>query len=178
MKTQKIIICSMLTAMFIVLSAFSIKLGNMKITVDSLPIIVGAVLFGPVEGIIIGLLGSFLNQMLGFGFTATTLLWIIPAGVRGLMVGLYAKQKHFDLSAGNLVFILILSSIVVTTINTGVIYLDSIIYGYYSFAYVFGTLILRYLSGAITAVALASLVPPLIKRLKSALAHEPLMKFN
>ncbi|MEG0752556.1 MAG: folate family ECF transporter S component [Angelakisella sp.] len=169
MKTKRLITCAMLTAMYIVLSMLSLNLGNMKITVDSLPIIVGSVLFGPLMGALIGLLGSFLNQMLTFGFTATTLLWILPAGVRGLMVGLYAKQKKYELSRKNLIFILVASSLVVTTLNTGVIYLDSVIYGYYSFAYVFGTLILRYISGALTAVVLATIVPPLIKPLKKAM---------
>lgn len=172
MKTKKIVTCAMLTAMYVVLSLFSLSLGNMKITLDSLPIVVGAVLFGPGVGSLIGLLGSLLNQLLTFGITATTFLWIVPAGVRGLMVGLYAKKKQFNLSRKNLVFILILSSLVVTTINTGVIYLDSVIYGYYSFAFVFGTLILRYITGSITAVVLATIVPLLIKPLKNALLVE------
>lgn len=172
MKTKKIVTCAMLTAMYVVLSLFSLSLGNMKITLDSLPIVVGAVLFGPWVGSLIGLLGSLLNQLLTFGITATTFLWIVPAGVRGLMVGLYAKKKQFNLSRKNLVFILILSSLVVTTINTGVIYLDSVIYGYYSFAFVFGTLILRYITGSITAVVLATIVPLLIKPLKNALLVE------
>lgn len=169
-KTKRIVTCAMLVAMYVVLSFFSLNLGNMKITIDALPIIVGAVLFGPAAGFIIGMLGSFLNQLLTFGVTATTLLWIIPAGVRGLMVGFYSKQKQFNPSRKNLIFILILSSLVVTTLNTGAIYLDSVIYGYYSFAFVFGTLVLRYITGAFTALVFVTIVPTLIAHLKNALS--------
>ena len=41
----------------------------------------------------VGAVGGFLNQMLTYGFTVTTLMWIFPNAVRGLLVGLYAK-KH------------------------------------------------------------------------------------
>jgi len=34
--------------------------------------------------------------------------------------------------------VLIVTSLVVTLLNTGAIYLDSVIYGYYTYAYVFG----------------------------------------
>ena len=63
----------------------------MKITVDSLPILVAALLLGPLDGLAVGLIGSFLNQMLTYGLTVTTVLWILPAGIRGLVVGYYAK---------------------------------------------------------------------------------------
>lgn len=170
MKSKKLITCAMLTAMYVVLSLVSLNFANMKITLDSLPIIVGAVLFGPGAGSLVGLMGSFLNQLLTFGLTPTTLLWMIPAAVRGLVVGLYAKHKGFDLTRKNLIFILIISSVTVTTLNTAVIYLDSVLYGYYSFAYVFGTLVLRYIAGVATAVVLSAILPPLIKPLKKVLS--------
>ena len=50
---------------------------------------------------------------------------------------------------------LIVTSLVVTLLNTGAIYLDSVIYGYYTYAYVFGKVGIRIVSGAVTAVAMA-----------------------
>lgn len=47
MKAKRMVTVAMLIAMYVVLSLFSINLGNMKITLDSLPIIVGAALLGP-----------------------------------------------------------------------------------------------------------------------------------
>jgi ECF transporter S component (folate family) len=86
--TKRLAADAMLAAMFVCLSLVSISLPNMKITLDSLPVLVAAFLFGPLDGLAVGLTGSFLNQMLTYGFTATTLLWILPAGLRGLLVGL------------------------------------------------------------------------------------------
>ena len=44
--------------------------------------------------------------------------------------------------------------------------IDSLIYGYYSTAYVFGALIFRIIAGVLTAVAFSFIIPPLIKQLK------------
>ena len=41
-KTKRLALDAMLAAMFVVLSLFSINLPGMKITLDSLPILVGA----------------------------------------------------------------------------------------------------------------------------------------
>ena len=43
------------------------------------------------------------------------------------------------------------------------------IYGYYSYAYVFGKVGIRIVSGAVTAVAMAFVTPPVLDMLKRAL---------
>ena len=58
-KTKRLAIDAMLAAMFVVLSLFSINLPGMKITLDSLPILVGAALLGPLDGLAIGLIMFF-----------------------------------------------------------------------------------------------------------------------
>jgi len=116
----------MLAAMYVVLGMVSVTLPTIKITFDSLPILVGAALFGPVDGLAIGLIGSFINQLFSqYGLTATTVLWILPAGVRGLLVGLYAKKHSFSMTTHQTVFITVLSALVVTALNTLVMYIDS-----------------------------------------------------
>lgn len=161
--TRRLVTDAMLVAMYVVLSLLSINLGNMKITLDSLPIIVGAALFGPIDGLLIGLLGSFMNQLLTYGLTATTLLWIMPAGIRGLLIGWYAKKNGFSMTARQTVLIVCVSALLVTTLNTGVMYVDSKLYGYYSYAYVFGAMAIRYLAGVLTAVALSAVTPLLLR---------------
>ena len=157
----------MLIAMYTVLSLVAtINLGNMKFTLDSLPILVGGALFGPVSGLTVGLLGSFLNQMITYGFSATTLLWIIPAGVRGLLIGLYAKHHNFDMTFKQTQFITISSALIVTALNTLIMYIDSKIYGYYSFAYVFGGIVPRIIAGVIIAFIFAAILPHILKPLK------------
>ena len=164
-KTRRIALCAMLAAMFECLSLLSINLGSMKITLDFLPIILAAMLFGPVEGAIVGLAGSFLNQLLTYGLSITTILWILPAGVRGLLVGIYAKEHSFSLTQKQMIFILILSALIVTALNTGVMYLDSIIIGY-PFAATLITVVLRIVNGILTAILFAFILPPVIQRLK------------
>lgn len=59
MKAKRMVTVAMLIAMYVVLSLFSINLGKMKITLDSLPIIVGAALLGPLDGFLIGFSAAF-----------------------------------------------------------------------------------------------------------------------
>ena len=167
MKPKRLVTNAMLIAMYVVLSLVAtINLWNMKFTLDSLPIIVGAALFGPIDGMLIGLLGSFTNQMLTYGFGPTTILWVIPAAVRGLLIGLYAKHHGFNMSFKQTQFITISSALIVTALNTLMMYIDSKIYGYYSFAYVFGGILPRIVAGVIIAFIFAAILPHILKPLK------------
>ena len=165
-RTKRLALDAMLAAMFTVLSLVSISLPNMKITLDSLPVLVAAFLLGPLDGLAVGLVGSFLNQLLTYGLTATTVLWILPAGLRGLLVGLYVKRHGFELTQKQTVLIVVLSALAVTALNTVIMAVDSLIYGYFSTAYVFGALVFRIIAGVLTAVIFSLLIPPLIKQLK------------
>lgn len=163
MSTRKLVVIAMMVAVYVVLNTVgTIRLGWINISVSALPIIVGALLYGPGGGLMVGLVGAFLGQLMTYGVTATTVLWIIPPAVRGLLIGLYAKRCGYELSRKQLVGVLIVTSLVVTLLNTGAIYLDSVIYGYYTYAYVFGKVGIRIVSGAVTAVAMAFVTPPVL----------------
>ena len=164
--TRRLAVDAMLAAMFVCLSLVSISLPNMKITLDSLPVLVAAFLLGPLDALAVGLIGSFFNQLLTYGLTPTTVLWILPAGLRGLLVGLYVKRHSFELTQKQTVFIVVLSALAVTALNTLIMAVDSVIYGYYSAAYVFGALIFRIIAGVLTAVVFSLILPQLIKQLK------------
>ena len=167
--TRRLSVDAMLSAMYVVLSLLSVSLPNMKITFDSLPILVGAALLGPVDGLAIGLMGSFINQLLTYGLTVTTVLWIIPAGVRGLLVGLYAKRHDFSMTVPQTMFITVVSALIVTALNTAVMYIDSVIFMYYSYAYVFGAVIPRIIAGIVTAVVFAAILPTVVASMKKLL---------
>lgn len=171
MSTRKLVVIAMMVAVYVVLNTVgTIRLGWINISVSALPIIVGALLYGPGGGLMVGLVGAFLGQLMTYGVTATTMLWIIPPAVRGLLIGLYAKRCGYALSRRQLVGVLIVTSLVVTLLNTGAIYLDSVIYGYYTYAYVFGKVGIRIVSGAVTAVAMAFVTPPVLDMLKRSCA--------
>ena len=171
-KTRRLAIDAMLAAMYVALSLVSINLPNMKITLDSLPVLVGAALLGPLDGLAVGLVGSFINQMLTYGLTVTTSLWIIPAGVRGLLVGLYAAKKGFSMSGRETAFITVISALVVTALNTAVMYIDSVIFDYYSYVYVFGAMLPRIVAGVLTAAVFSLLLPTLLAALKKRVLPE------
>ena len=173
MSTKRLVTDAILIAMYAVMSTLlTINLGGMNISVGALPIIVGAALFGPTDGLIIGLCGSFLNQMYSYGLTPTTALWIIPAGARGFIIGAFAKHCKFNMTVRQTVLITIISSLTVTALNTVVMYIDSKIWGYYSYAYVFGKIIPRIISGVIIATLFGVLVPKLLPPLKRTIYGE------
>jgi len=122
MSTRKLVVIAMMVAVYVVLNTVgTIRLGWINISVSALPIIVGALLYGPGGGLMVGLVGAFLGQLMTYGVTATTVLWIIPPAVRGLLIGLYAKRCGYELSRKQLVGVLIVTSLVVTLLNTGAI---------------------------------------------------------
>ena len=168
-RILRIVIVGMLSALCFVLSAYvSVKAGSMKFTFAGLPILLAALLFGPVDGMLVGGIGEFLSQVIGYGLTPTTVLWLIPAIVRGLMVGLYAKAKKGNPGIAGTSVMIVLSSLVVTLLNGLVIWADAVIMGYYSFAYVFGSTGWRFLASLITAVLYCVVAIPLTAALRKS----------
>ena len=65
LSTRKMVTIAMLIAVYVVLSLVgTLNLWWIRISVDSLPIILGALLYGPVGGLLVGLLGSLMNQLI------------------------------------------------------------------------------------------------------------------
>lgn len=165
-STKQLAFDAMFAAMVAVLGYVSLDLGNIKLSFESLPIAIDAILFGPLDGFGIAGVGTFIYQILRYGFSATTFLWILPYCVYGIVVGAYAKRHNFRLDLKELIPIIVISEIIITLLNTGVMYIDSKIYGYYSFAYVFGTFILRIVVTVVRGIAFALVIPPILKPLR------------
>lgn len=166
MSARRIVFNAMLIALFFALSMIAIDLGNVKLTFSGLPVIIAGALFGPVDGLIVGALGSFSEQMLKYGFGPTTLLWILPQAIRGLLVGLYARQTKFNMTNAQLIVALIITAVIQTALNTYIWYIDSLLYNYYDYTTIFGYALLRIVVGAVTAVAYAAILPPIIDALR------------
>ena len=168
-----------LAALSFLLNMMEIKLpGNLHITFDSLPIIVGALLFGPVDGAAAAVIGEFFTQLLSsYGITATTVLWLIPPALRAVIVGLSARQlarRGQSLESRPVLCygVCIFAAIVTTAVNTGAIWLDSVLMGYYSFAYVFGSALIRFTSSILTAVAITAAAMPLTQLLRRRVVRQ------
>ncbi|MCD8300324.1 MAG: ECF transporter S component [Clostridiales bacterium] len=168
-KTYKLTMDALMAALCFVLGYLAIDMGFIKISFETLPILIGALLFGPLDGMIIGALGSLLYQFLKYGLSLTTVLWILPYPVFGLIVGRYALKRKFSLTRKQIWFIMIAGHLLVMVMNTAVIYIDSRIYGYYTFIYVFGSMILRLAVCIAEAVVFAVIVPFILKAIRRSL---------
>ena len=167
--TKKMATNAMLAALCAVLGFVSIDMGNLKITLESFPVNLGALLFGPVDGMVIAFLGSFIYQILKYGFSVTTLLWILPGVVSAALLGGYAKKKEFGLTRKQGIIAVLIAELVVTILNTGVMYIDSKIYGYYSFVYIFGTIVPRFAICIGKGVVYGAVLHPLMETVKKAI---------
>lgn len=163
MKTKRMATDSILAAICTVLALLAIDTGTMKITFESLPVLLGAILFGPFDGAIIGALGTFLYQILKFGITATTVLWILPYVACGLIVGYYSKMHKFSLSKNQLLFIILIAELTITGFNTLALYVDSKIYGYYTPTIISAMIFWRLGIAIAKSFAFTFVLPPVIK---------------
>ena len=160
---KKLVMIAMLTAVYVILCLVgTIRLWWMNISVATLPLILASLLFGPVGGLFVGLLGSFLEQLLNYGLMATTALWLVPNTVRGLLLGVYFRKLNYCPTRAQLIGALTVAALITTALNTLVMYLDSVVQGYYSYAYVFGGIVTRAIAGVVTAIVMALVAPPVV----------------
>ena len=174
-SAKRLAINAAMVALYIALSMLAVPIGGFKLTFEHLPVILCAVFFGPVDALIVGALAEMTNQMLTFGFTPTTLLWMAPAMFRGLSMGLCAKFAPKTLGRDAIlekkvpiafVICCVVSGLICSLINTFTLYVDSKMFGYYSYALVFGVLWLRLGASAISSVLMAVVAKPLTHALR------------
>lgn len=167
MKTKRLVIDSMLVAIYFVLSNYlSVNLAGIRITLDVVPVIVAAALYGPADGLIVGIIGNLLFQLAGpYGISATTIFWAAPDAVRGLLAGLFFKGKCPRMMPLRLVATLVGISLVFTTLTTGVMYVDCLVYKYAFSAYA-PFILIRYVTGVVIAVLTATILPQLIRAIE------------
>ncbi len=174
-SAKRLAINAALVALYVALSMLAVPIGGFKLTFEHLPIILCAVFFGPADALIVGALAELLNQMLTFGFTPTTLLWMTPAMFRGLSMGLCAKCAPKTLGKEALLekkvsaaffACCIVSGLICSLLNTFTLYVDSKMFGYYSYAMVFGVLWLRLGASAISSALMAVVAKPLTHALR------------
>ena len=172
MNTKRLTTLAMLIAIYCVLSILTpVKIANFKFTFEAFPILVAGFLFGPLDGFIVGTLGSLIYQLFfsGYGITITTPLWILPHSISGLLVGFLAKKNKFEFDFKKIVLISCLSAFIVTALNTLALYVDSKLFGYYSYAMVFGSILIKIFIGIILSIVYGSVLPKLLSFLKKQL---------
>ena len=175
LKIRRIALNAVLIAVYVVLSGLTIQISGLKITFEHFPVVLCAVIFGPFDAMIVGGVGEFFNQMTTFGFTPTTLLWVLPIVFRGASIGfltnMMSKQISIDVVIQKKVPIMfglvcIVSGICSSLLNTVALYVDSKMLGYYSFALVFGALAMRMLLSVITSICIVLAIKPILRALR------------
>ncbi len=153
-------------------SVAAIDIGIAKLTFENVPVVIAGLLFGPVDGMLVGFVGIFLSQVIRYGIDASTMLWVAPYVLSGLVVGLGALLCRFRPKFWQLLVILIVDAIVVTGSNTVGLY----IYYYYILKTpketMFAAIPVRLAVSAVKGVLYAILMPLLIKGLESAGIYE------
>ncbi len=179
MQTKKFdakLICylALLAAMYVLLGSYLvIRHPAIEISFKSLPVVVGALLFGPASGALIALLGEFLAQLLAWGLQPNTILWVVPPVANGFVVGWIAslcwKNGKFLESRGAWCYgAALLGSFATSCVTTVSLWLDSLLYGYYTFALVFGGALLRFGKDIIVAAVITTAAIPLTQLLRWA----------
>ncbi|MCI8990058.1 MAG: folate family ECF transporter S component [Lawsonibacter sp.] len=168
----KICMLALLTAMMVLLKrTIAIETPYFKFSFASLPIVLGAMVFGPIEGAVVGLLGEFVAQVTGpYGLAPTTVLYVAPAAIRGLVVGcgaLACRRSGRRLeSRPVLCYAVCIAGAILTTVgNTFSIWLECLMYRT-SFAVNLPFLPGRFLTGIATAVGITTVCIPLVHALR------------
>lgn len=136
-KIQRIVGISVLFALVIVLQVMSnyITFGPVSITLALIPLSMGAILYGPIVGLFLGvvmgamvLVAPSTGTFLSFNVWFTILLCLVKSGMAGLVSGLLfegvalikTKHKRVKLSIG-----VILAALSAPIINTGIFILGA-----------------------------------------------------
>ena len=123
---------AMLVAMYFVLARVAaIDTPLFQFSISSLPILLCAFLFSPLDTFAVSLLGSFLEQMLGeYGLMPTTPLWMAPVVLFGLYASFLVWLCRYNPKTWQAVVIVVTSEVLFTLLNTAGLYVDSRIYSY------------------------------------------------
>lgn len=180
MAVKRLAVNAVLIAIYYTLRCFSIPLGDaFRFTLAPFSVILCALLYGPVDGLIVGLLGEFLSQVLGpYGLTPTTLLWCVGEATRGVTLGLCSMLflRKWLLSGerlnGKKIAILLTCCVVTGAVaalcQTFALYVDSNMMGYYNYHMVFGLMVWRILVYVLLSVIFGYLSMPIISALRKA----------
>ena len=168
-NVKKIIQISLLIAIFVLLGKIlTLDFHSFKITVKTLPLYVGAIVFGDLSGALIGCIGELLLQLTGnYGFTATTFFWALPYAIVGSICGIAFKRNFIKLNSDIKYWIFIICmQLLVTLLNTIVIIIDSLIFGYYNPITIISNLITRFMLAILTGIVYCIVIKYIVDAIK------------
>ena len=172
MTVLDLCLCAMMIALHIVLEVFgTIRIGNdLKITFSTLPFVLIGMLCGPVEGMVTGLVGTFLSQLITYGITITTPFWIIPGMLQGLAAGLVYKAFRRRNKVGFVITTVTIACFVLVIFNLIASYFDGVvIWKYWTMEVLIALIPMRLLVWIIVSAVYSAVAIPLCKTLQKKL---------
>ena len=160
--TRQLAYDALLAAMCAVLGFVSLEMGWFKISFESLPVFMAAMLFGPLDGLAVGGTGTLVYQLLRYGPSVTTVLWMLPYMLVGLVTGFIFRKQTEEMSFGRLLTVMIISGLIILVFNTLAMYVDSKMFGYYTKELIFGGFLVRIAVCVLRSVIFTALLPPLM----------------
>lgn len=195
---KKLVGLATLTALVIVLQLLSnnVTFGNLSITLALIPIAVGAILYGPLAGLFLGMvMGGIVltgadtqTYFLSVNPAATVVLCLVKSGVAGLVSGLLFKlfafiaKKQSNVNKKKALFAagIIVAALVVPLVNTFIFIIGAVIFFsvYYpsleaAIAAVIGTnFLVEFIISAALSPALVTLVKVLTRQYDLGFAND------
>lgn len=166
-RVRRICLDGVLIGLFLVLGLLRIRVGGfLEIGLGTIVLTIAAISISPLDAFVIGAVGETLNQIFfsGYGITPTTPLWVLPVALRGLIIGIIAwlyRRKGDDITRHKVLYFVTImgTALVISGLDTGLLYLDGLIMGY-PVAYTWAQTGIRFLTSQITAVLVALLALP------------------
>lgn len=130
-KIKRMAGLSLLAALVVVFQLVStyLPIGTVSITLALIPIVVGAIVYGPGSGFALGIVLGILvcldpktTTFLQFDFIATVIVCLLKSAIAGLVSGLVFKL----LCKRNMILAIVLASVLVPIVNTGLFLLASL----------------------------------------------------
>lgn len=142
----------------------SFDVGQIRISVDQLPILLLAILFGPIEAAVAALLGGFFYQVELYGLQWMLVPWLISNALRGVIVGYgcrYLAVRNDDKpwkKPVQFVALLCFAAIVTTIVNTALIWIE--VRNIFTQELVFDSFYTRLFLSTVIAVIIGLVLPP------------------
>ena len=172
-KPKRIALDGVLAALYFALSMLMVTSGNLQFRFTSLALIAAALLFSAADACAVAFVGELLYQLLLFGLSATTPIWLLPPVLHALLLGLSAAlvRRYVPQQRQMPVFFAacLLCGLLNACFNTAALYADAHVYGYYNPASFWSLALIRLGVGILTAAVTAAAAIPLVKLLKRRL---------
>ena len=176
-KIYRLAMNALFVALYFILGTYlSFKIpGAVQISFSTIPLLLCAFLFTPVDAVTVAVLGTLLEQILDpspYGFM-TLPMWLVPNAVLALVVALGAirirKMESRKTALVCTAVLIVCAEVLLTALNTAALYVDGYILGYSVKALhlLLPTRVANcFVRAAISCVVCLALIPPLRRQLK------------